>query len=205
MGGMGSGRQARDDSETKQTTTMYQQIHVRLWQRDGLLKPGSSTSHEWKRNNQTIKGYFASVEADYVTFFYGYWKGGKWQTSDCRISIERTGCHYGGSRVWFRCPIASCGRRVAILYFGAGLACRHCLQLAYPSQRKTDGYRGLERAQTIRTRLGGSPDLMKPFPKKPKGMHLKTYMQLEQEATRAKDRFFAALSKQLRRYRDCIQ
>jgi transposase len=51
-----------------------------------------------------------------------------------------------------------------------GLACR--------SQRTSAGDRALRRAQASRQRLGGTANMYDPFPKKPKGMHWRTYQEL---------------------------
>jgi hypothetical protein len=39
-------------------------------------------------------------------------------------------------------------------------------------------YRALHKAQAVRERLGGSTNMMEPFPGKPKGMHHDSYMRL---------------------------
>jgi len=65
---------------------------------------------------------------------------------------------------------------VAVLYGpGRYFLCRHCYDLSYQSQRDTKMYWALHRAQDIRRRLGGSANMMEPFPEKPKGIHWKTY------------------------------
>jgi hypothetical protein len=68
---------------------------------------------------------------------------------------------------------------VAKLYGpGKYFLCRHCYDLRYESQREDKKTRALRKAQKIRTRLGGSANMLEPFPEKPKGMHLDTYIRL---------------------------
>ena len=84
-----------------------------------------------------------------------------------------------GERPWFVCPAVRCGGRMAILYGpGKYFLCRHCYDLRYESQREDKNTRALRRAQKIRTRLGGSANMMEPFTERPKGMHHDTYMRL---------------------------
>ncbi len=95
-----------------------------------------------------------------------------------------TSCGLGGRRPWFVCPGEGCGRRVAILYLeGGSFLCRHCRNLAYPSQRegKLGGRLGKarRRAEKARARLGPDSD------PRPKGMHHKTFVRLGREYVQA--------------------
>jgi hypothetical protein len=98
------------------------------------------------------------------------------------VELDWTPCNFGRERPWFVCPGAGCGRRVAVLHAaGKYFLCRHCYDLTDQSQRDDKMYRALRRAQKVRKRLGGSANMMEPFPEKPKGMHHDTYMSLWQE------------------------
>ena len=57
-------------------------------------------------------------------------------------------------------------------------ACRHCYGLGYASQQESPQSRFIRRSRKVRMRLGGSPDLLQPFRKRPRGMHQRTYMHL---------------------------
>ena len=104
--------------------------------------------------------------------------GEDWESLEYEIQIEASRCHFGGERVWFRCPGRSCGRRVAILYCSRYFVCRHCLNLSYESQKENAIQRVDRRAWALRERCGGWGSLFDPFPGRPKGMHRRTYQLL---------------------------
>jgi hypothetical protein len=87
--------------------------------------------------------------------------------------LSWTPCNFGGSRPWFVCPGAGCGRRVAILYrVGPEQPlCRHCCDLAYQSQMVGETGRAELRVEKAEARLP-------PSGTRPKGMHHTTYLKL---------------------------
>ncbi|PHR93641.1 MAG: hypothetical protein COA69_03090 [Robiginitomaculum sp.] len=96
-----------------------------------------------------------------------------------QIVLEKTPCHYGGTRKWFLCP--DCDKRVGILYWQDHFKCRHCTKLHYVSQYQCERTRLFARARKIRRSLDGSENLLEPLPKSPKGMHITTYLRLLEE------------------------
>jgi hypothetical protein len=120
--------------------------------------------------------------------------GAEWEDVKEPVPLEWTPCNFGGERPWFICPRVACGRRVAILYGpGKYFLCRHCYELRYASQREDKAGRALRRAQKIRQRLGGSANMMEPFPERPKGMHHDTYMKLFWEHHEAEMKHLAGM------------
>jgi hypothetical protein len=55
----------------------------------------------------------------------------------------------------------------------------------------------LHRSRRIRQRLGGSANLMEPFPERPKGMHWSTYLRLYQDCTHAEMKYLRTSSERL--------
>jgi hypothetical protein len=109
------------------------------------------------------------------------------------IALERTPCNFGGARVWFRCPNAKCGRRVAVLYLADEIKCRKCARLRYESQFDSRLRRTLRKCRIIRWRLGGSANLLEPFPQRPKGMPSARYQSLWARAVQAETFYFEAI------------
>jgi hypothetical protein len=131
----------------------------------------------------------------------GFAKGGLMEYG---APITWTECHLGGRRPWFRCTAYSkgryCGRRVTTVYnAGDVFACRHCCGLAYASQQEPVRERGILTARKIRKRLGGGPNITRPFPDKPKRMHWRTYDRLRCAHDRAYERAQRGMAKSVER------
>jgi hypothetical protein len=186
MGGVGSGNWYRFDKKT--TTGECHSVDVRYLHREGLLTPGRRFSLRWSRAERetgSIRGVVDGTEPPervILTYRHRRSPSGEWEDVREPVRLSWTACNFGGKRPWFICPGAGCGRRVALLY-GSGkyFLCRHCYDLVYQSQRENEMHRALRKAQSIRERLGGSANMTKPFPEKPKGMHHETYWQLREE------------------------
>jgi hypothetical protein len=183
MGGIGSGNWYRFDKMT--TTGECHSLDVRYLHREDLLTPRRWFSLRWSRAGRQTGSLRGAVEGNVrperVILLYRHLSGpgGEWQDVREPVSLAWTACNFGGERPWFVCPGAGCGRRVATLYGpGRYFLCRHCYDLVYESQRENGMYRALHKAQAIRERLGGSANMMEPFPERPKGMHWSTYNRL---------------------------
>jgi hypothetical protein len=183
VGGVGSGNWYRFNK--KGTTQECHSVDVRYLHRNGLLKPGNRFSLRWSRAERetgSIGGIVKGTETPervILTYRQQRGPGGEWEDVREPVPLTWTACNFGRERPWFICPGAGCGRRVAVLYGpGRYFLCRHCYDLTYQSRRDNKMYRALHRAQDIRRRLGGSANMMEPFPEKPKGMHWSTYERL---------------------------
>lgn len=182
MGGYGSGRRwAR-----RSTTSSYCPLDVRRWQREWLLRPSWFLTVQWSQDGKLVGSINVRTEPGQAILAYKRRRNDEsWQSMQYPVSITWTACHYGEARAWFICPEPGCQRRVAILYIGLSVACRHCFHLAYESQRESVSSRATRRAQHIRRRLGGTSNMFLPFPVKPKGMHWLTYQRLRREEAEA--------------------
>jgi hypothetical protein len=183
MGGEGSGNWYRFDKKT--TTEECHSVDVRYLHREGLLKCGRWFSLRWSRADRETGSIGGIVEdtqtPERVILTYRHRRGpdGEWEDVKETVPLDWSPCNFGGERPWLVCPGAGCGRRVAILYgLGCYFLCRYCHDLVYESQRENKMHRALHKAQSIRERLGGSANMMTPFPERPKGMHWETYERL---------------------------
>ena len=177
MGGFGSGRQSGG-----RCTDDMRSLDVRKINRGGLLTPGRRFSWQWTCNEEVTATISLRVEADRVVLDYRnrnpHHNGGEWELLKYAVLLDWTPCTLGGQRVWWRCPVVGCSRRVAMLFGGRVFACRQCNRLAYRSQREADDDLATRRADKLRKRLGWEPGILNSNGDKPKGMHWRTYWRL---------------------------
>lgn len=151
----------------------------RRWQRDGLLTPGNFFGWNWNVDGEMVASIRVRVEHCQLRLVYRTQSPGEdWRDMNYPVILDSTECNYGGSRKWFICPASACRRRVALLYGGATFVCRHCRELAYPSQNEGPSDRTARRAERIRERLGWEPGILNGGEVRPKGMHNRTFERL---------------------------
>lgn len=91
------------------------------------------------------------------------------------IQLKKQECNFGRFRYWLICPIKGCHKTVGTLYLkNEYFACRTCHKLLYHNQKFKVGlpfYRLGRIEKLLQSKWGkhGEP------PKRPKGMHQKTY------------------------------
>ena len=173
----------------------YPTIDIRSHhQRKLVTQLGTRISWRWNRDGRPhcyvdLEFYYDHVILSDVTD----------PTTRSAISIQllRTPCHFGGTRLWFKCP--GCRRRCAKLYFCDGsFRCRRCHELGYASQLVASVDRPRLIAQRIRRSLGGSSNLTVPFPTKPPKMLWRVYYRLRDKGERFEAKAWARVGSSLR-------
>jgi hypothetical protein len=177
MGGPGSG--GWNKKRGRKTVDSCRALDVNSLSAMGCLRPGSSGTYPWAGGNGAGDNGVASIhfrcEAEWLYLSYTMQAGGGERTES--IPIVRLPWWFGGSRLYFLCPGACCGRRVGKLYHTRHrFLCRQCSQLSYAS--KSEGHpwqRAFRRANKLRQRLGITG---RDVPGKPNDMPMHTYERL---------------------------
>jgi len=173
-------------------------IDVRIWHREGWLQSGQTLTWSWTRGGQLL-GSIDVVPIGTTAVALLEERRSLRQS----VAIVWTKCHLGGRRRWFRCPC--CSGRVAKLYCpGSFFACRKCCGLAYASQSEIPRHRAISQAQKLRMRLGGTANLLEPFPPRPRGMHRLTYHRLLARAVLAQELSIALAFDHINRHRPVV-
>lgn len=186
MGGYGSGKRW----SSHLTTDDYRQIDIRWLSRQRGFASGRSGSVTWSRRGEQVASIGYEYATDSLTLVYRSCGQGEseWKNQRYVVPLERQECPFGGSRLWFRCPVVSCRRRCAVLYGGTIFACRVCHQLRYESQRQSASDRATNRAWALLKRLNADVYmcLFDSAPERPKGMHRRTFERLAREYERTR-------------------
>jgi hypothetical protein len=171
---MGRGEYSRID--VKNTTADYHSINITDLSRKNALAYGDHHLH-WSNNGNITSSISLSVDCISITFKYSIKDpSGQPISVNKPIPLDITPCNYGGQRKWFICD---CGRRVGRLFINRQqIACRHCLNLSYPSQRQDELFRARQRVSRLESKFNGQTF-------RPKGMHQKTYERLTERIINA--------------------
>jgi len=176
MGGYGSGRHSY-----RGVLEHSRRLDVNRWHREGLFRGVTAGLWVWRdKDGHEVAsiGYRASPHEVTLTYTLDP-RGEEARGMEYTVPIAWTPCTFGGERPWFECPSLHCQRRAGKLYLRRGyFLCRRCTGLRYQSQREDRAGRMMLKAQSIRAKVGGGPNLTEPFPPKPKGMHWRTYERL---------------------------
>lgn len=178
----------------------HRRIDSREMQKQGILQDGCRGTYCWWNSETGEKtgsiGYSTSQHA--LTLDY---KAGD-TPYHYHIVLDRTPCHYGGTRTWFICPAVGCGKRVAKLYLSGGIfACRDCQQLNYASQQASKADLPLMRMHKVRDQLGWPYAYVTPLQRvmKPKRMHYSTWRKLVALQDQHEQQFCAGWAKRFNR------
>ena len=178
MGGPGSGNRWRYGAMS--TTDERCALDVRRLAREGALQPGYRGKRQWTRYGEAMASIQLQADKGHLILMWRSDERTKWKNKSHLVHIARTPCNLGGTRAWFVCPAASCGRRVAVLYSSA-FVCRHCSRLAYASQREDAAQRAASQADKIRARLGWRPGILNSNGDRPKSMRWQTFWRLQSQ------------------------
>ena len=187
MGGRGSGRPSGYGYGVHKCHE-YHSIDLAWLRRKKLFNVGHLSTLTWSRAGRETGSIRINCHADGVRLIYRQRRDtDNWQDVNEFVPFLETDTQFGGQRQWFRC--LSCGGRCRILYGGAHFRCRRCYKLKYESQYEVTYARACSQAHNLRKRLGHVGSLDDPFPAKPKGMHWKTYQQLERRDEQLQNRW----------------
>lgn len=202
MGGYGSGSWWRNTK--KATTDNYLRLSISYLLKKGFITPNHHSAGtlrwSWLRTGEVAGsiGYTADMQSSSATLTLQYTHGSGEEKEALKYDVALTTTpHYGGVRWWFICPVSGCGKRVAMLYGGRFFACRSCHGLTYRSQQESVPFRLLSQSQNIHYALGGDGcEAGDCPPRKPKGMHWKTY---NRKVAKMKRYYYAANASMMQR------
>lgn len=166
---------------SKATQHHYHIFRMRRLCEEGVAIEGHNSQGVWQWTHNGEQTSSISYEVDmrdsHAAWIRVYYTNRRTEKHyDYRIDLTYTIPHYGGKRWWFLCPANHCRRRVAILYLGNVMRCRHCWNMAYASQNEAVHERLWTKMDRLAAQIGHEGGLLDGYyGKKPKTMHWHTY------------------------------
>jgi len=199
MGGLGSGRHG-----SRRKAEYCSKLDVNALHRWGCLKAGYVGGITWTRHGRTTGGI--SIRCYGLELHLSFSSGSPFGDArvdvEQRVLLEQVRCTKGGTRPYFLCTGhpngGSCGRRVGKLFLAQRhFQCRHCQRISYTSQSENAYDRFIRKGHKKRIALGDEPGLFRQVPKRPKGMHHRTYERRIRELQRIEDKVRDSISPRL--------
>jgi hypothetical protein len=174
-------------------------LDIRRLTREGHLGEGRMSWDSWGNRSGVNTTLHTSVRPDGLWVEWRTRARGEstWHAFNRLLTLERTAMHLGGERVWWHCP--RCDKRVAMLYGGRELACRHCRGLTYRCRNETREDSASRQANKLRRKLGWPVGILNDIGGRPKGMHERTYLRLLNEHARRSELALGYLGESLDR------
>ncbi len=191
MGGRGSGQYYRGSTRTSCEET--RRIDIRYLRQNGLLRPNWAGSLSWSTGGEPTGNINYTMNENTMELNFRFSRyDDDWEEVRQTIWLDRTPCHYGGSRKWFIC--SRCDTRVAVLYGADKLfLCRHCYRLPYASQGEDYLSRMNRKLDKISNKLEADEYTVIDDFWKPKGMHWRTFYKLKMAEINTDERWGNAL------------
>ena len=171
MGGYGSGggRGARQMDE-------FHKLDMADF-KSGWFERGRNGRVTWSRGGHETGSIGYILGFEFMELSYTVGKAPDKEDVHERFHLSFSEQPFGGCRRWIVCR--GCGRRCRVLIGGHYFRCRQCYGATYPSQYERIRCRGLAKAEKAREKVDADPGIANPWPRKPKGMHWRTYRRLE--------------------------
>lgn len=174
-------------------------IEMPFLKKMGYLDPISIGTLSWNVGGNPSGSVRFNIDEYSMELNYKCRKGNEeWEEVKQLIRLVETPCNYGGFRKWFECP--NCHRRVGTLCSASKyFLCRHCYTLTYASCSEHWIGRITRKQDRIKKKLGGN-SYDEWIPKKPKGMHWKTYKKYRDQYLYLDDHSYQAFNKMLMKF-----
>jgi len=172
---MGRGEYHRQNAKISTASLLC--VRLADFKKHKCFTSGRSYVWQWSRNGEKISSVGFTVADSFIRFEYVI-KDNEDNpiTVNKTIPLTLTPCNFGGHRKWFCC---SCGRKVATMFIhGQKIACRHCFNAVYTSQREDAINRLQGKINKLEAKLKDDCD-------RPKGMHMQTFARIKNELMRA--------------------